>query len=86
MSGGPGLIVCGVSGIAKNSRNASGAGSSGGSALGSSSLPTNKQFICRVGNQYGTHVIGFYGMGDFTSYSNYTQYNNIITNYINNII
>jgi hypothetical protein len=86
MSGGPGLIVCGVSGAAKNSINASGSGSSGPSGSATLVLPTNSQFICRVGNQYGTHVIGFYGMGDFTAYSNYTQYNNIITNYINNII
>jgi hypothetical protein len=84
MSGGPGLIVCGVSGASKNSRNASGAGSSGPGS--GTALPTNNQFICRVGFQYGTHIIGFYGMGDFTSYSNYTEYNNIITNYINNII
>jgi hypothetical protein len=86
MSGGPGLIVCGVSGGSKNAANASGGLSSGGSASGTNTLPTNSQFICRVGSNYGTHVIGFYGMGDFTAYSNYTQYNNIITNYINNII
>ena len=86
MSGGPGLITCGVDGIGKYSINANGAGSDGPSSSATNVLPTNPQFICRTGSQYGTHVIGLYGMGDFSSVSNYTQYNNIITNYINNII
>ena len=84
MSGGPGLLACGVQGAGKSAYSASGVLSTGPG--GGSALPTNSQFICRVGDDYGTHTIGFYGMGDFTAISNYADYNNIITNYINNVM
>jgi hypothetical protein len=89
-SGGAGLILCGneliepVGPVVKFARNASG-GATEGSGAGNT-LPTNSQLICRVGNSYGTHVVGVYGIGNSSSYYEYTTYNNIITNYINNII
>lgn len=48
-------------------------------------LPTNSQFICRAGNNYGTHTIGVYGMGSGKTIYFGSGFRTIINNYINTI-
>ena len=48
-------------------------------------IPTNSQFICRAGNDYGTHTIGVYGMGSGKTIYFGFGFRTIINNYINTI-
>ena len=58
----------------------------GFSTLPPLTLPTNSQFICRAGNDYGTHTIGIYGMGSGKQmFEGITSNKTAINNYINTI-
>ena len=87
LSGGPGVMSFGWANLPPRqlfSISISGAYDTGGvgAPVG---LPTNSQFICRAGNNYGTHIIGVYGMGSGKTIYTNSGFRTTINNYINTI-